>query len=199
MPGIDMVEEQAKDEAIVEIMRFLKKEEVSPSIEKRRIVIDEILYYLSNVDDDPSLRLYIQENLMSSVITQYHEHNGHMGIDKTFQTIKQKYYWPNLYKEVYGYVEKCITCQAHNMRIIKAPVQETGIPTYPFAKIGLDLSRPYPTSLSGNKYIIAFIDLYSGYPEAFPVPDKSADNVRHLLIEEIFARIRHGQSESQNV
>ena len=52
------------------------------------------------------------------------------------------------------------------------------------------MSGPYPTSLSGNKYIIAFIDLYSGYPEAFPVPDKSADNVVHLLIEEIFPR--HG-------
>ena len=48
---------------------------------------------------------------------------------------------------------KCITCQACNMQKIKAPVQETGIPPYPLAKIGLDLSVPYPTSLLGNKYI----------------------------------------------
>ena len=190
MPDTDMVQEVAKDEAIVEIIRSLKKEEVPPSIEKRHIVIDDILYYISNVDDDPSLRLYIPENLKRSVITQYHDQNGHMGIDKTFETIKQKYYWPNLYKEVYGYMEKCITYQARNMRKIKAPVQETGIPPYPFAKIGLDLPGPYPTSLSGNKYIIAFIDLSKGYPEAFPVPDKSADNVVHFLIEEIFPR--HG-------
>ena len=148
------------------------------------------IIYISNVDDDPLLRLYIPENLKSSVVTQYHDHNGDMGIDKTFETIKQKYYWPNMYKELYAYVAKCIPCQARNMRKIKAPLQETLIPPYPFAKIGLDLSGPYPTSLSGNKYIIAFIDLYSGYPEAFPVPDKSADNVVHLLIEEIFPR--HG-------
>ena len=189
-PDIDIVQEQAKDEAIVAIMKTLKKDEVPSSIEKRHIVIDGVLYYISNVDDDPALRLYIPENLKGNVVTQYHDHNGHMGIDKTFETIKQKYYWPNMYKELYAYVEKCITCQARNMRKIKAPVQETGIPPYPFAKIGLDLSGPYPTSLSGNKYIIAFIDLYSGYPEAFPVPDKSADNVVHLLIEEIFPR--HG-------
>jgi hypothetical protein len=36
--------------------------------------------------------------------------------------------------------------------IIKPPLQETDIPPYLFAKIGLDLSGPYPTSLSGNKY-----------------------------------------------
>jgi hypothetical protein len=36
-----------------------------------------------------------------------------------------------------------------------------------------------------NKYIIGFIDIYSGWPEAFSVPAKTTDNVAHLLIEEI--------------
>ena len=42
--------------------------------------------------------------------------------------------------------------------------------------------------MSGNKYIIGFIDLYSGWPEAFSVPAKSTDNVAHLLIEEFIPR-----------
>ena len=42
--------------------------------------------------------------------------------------------------------------------------------------------------MSGNKYIIAFVDWFSGWPEAFAVPDKTADTVAHLLIEEIFPR-----------
>jgi len=50
------------------------------------------------------------------------------------------------------------------------------------------LSGPYPKTLSGNKYIVTFIDLYSGFPEAFAIPDKSADNIVYLLIEEIFPR-----------
>ena len=190
MPDLNMVQEQAKDEAIVEIITSLQKDNAPPSIAKRHIIVDDVLYYISNIDDDPSLRLYIPGQLRENVVVQYHDQNGHMGIDKTFEAIKQKYYWPNLYKELYDYVSKCITCQARSMRKIKPPVQETGIPPYPFARIGLDLSGPYPTSLAGNKYIVAFIDLYSGYPEAFPVPDKSADNIVHLLIEEIFSR--HG-------
>ena len=56
------------------------------------------------------------------------------------------------------------------------------------AKISLDLSGPYPTSMSGNKYIIAFVDWFSGWPEAFAVPDKTADTVAHLLLENIFPR-----------
>ena len=56
------------------------------------------------------------------------------------------------------------------------------------AKLSLDLSGPYPKKMSGNKFIIAFVDWFSGWPEAFAVPDKTADTVAHLLIEEIFPR-----------
>lgn len=35
---------------------------------------------------------------------------------------------------------------------------------------------------------MSFIDIYSGWPEAFPVPDKSADNIVHLILEEIYPR-----------
>ena len=74
------------------------------------------------------------------------------------------------------------------MKTVNPATQESDIPPYPFAKIGLDLSKPYPETLSQNKCIISFVDLYSGWPDAFAVPDKSAENVAHLFIEEIFPR-----------
>jgi transposase InsO family protein len=113
-----------------------------------------------------------------------------MAIDNTYDLICQKYYWPKLFKELNNYVSTCVTCQKRNFKKIKPPLQETDIPPYPFAKIGLDLSGSYPTSLSGNTYIVSFIDLYSGWPEAFAVPDKSADQICNLLIDEIFPRHR---------
>ena len=42
--------------------------------------------------------------------------------------------------------------------------------------------------MSGNKYIVAFVDRFGGWPEAFAVPDKTEDTIAHLLIEEIFPR-----------
>ena len=44
--------------------------------------------------------------------------------------------------------------------------------------------------MSGNKYITAFVDWFSGWPEAFALPDKTADTVAQLIIEEIYPR--HG-------
>ena len=60
----------------------------------------------------------------------------------------------------------CVVCKARSLQKVKQPLQETDIPPFPMAKLSLDLSGPYPTSLSGNKYIIAFVDWFSGWPEA---------------------------------
>ena len=110
---------------------------------------------------------------------EYHDNNGHMGIDKTHDTIKHKYYWPNMYKELYDYINSCITCQTKHLTKVKPPQQGTNVPPYPFAKIGLDVAGPYHKTLSGNKYVVGFVDWYSGWAEAFPVPDKSAEAIAH--------------------
>ena len=112
-----------------------------------------------------------------------------MSVQKTFDSIRQKYYWPNLFKEINNCVSECTICQTRALEKIRLPLQETDIPPYPVAKLSLDLSDPYPTSLSGNKYIIAFVDWYSGWPEAFAVPDKTADTVADLIIEQIYPRL----------
>ena len=42
--------------------------------------------------------------------------------------------------------------------------------------------------LLGKKYIVLFVDWYSCWPEAFPVPDKSEETIAYLLLEEIIPR-----------
>ena len=37
------------------------------------------------------------------------------------------------------YIGSCVICRSHNLRKTKAPVQETDIPRYAFAKVGLDI------------------------------------------------------------
>ena len=51
----------------------------------------------------------------------------------------------------------------------------TEIPVFTFDKISTDLVTEYETSSSGNKHILTIIDHLTGWPEAFPIPDKLAD------------------------
>ena len=56
------------------------------------------------------------------------------------------------------------------------------IPIRPFDKIAIDLVTECETSTSGNKHILTTINHLTGWPEAFPILDKSADTIVSTFI-----------------
>lgn len=183
---LNMRTEQQKDPVIQKIVEKMKKKD--GSVGKNMLLEDDILYFVSHPDENPVVRLYVPVHLRLQVIVAYHDNNGHFGVEKTNETLMKKYFWPGMFRQVWEHVAKCIPCNQRNLRRQRPPLQETEIPPFPFAKISLDLSGPYPTTLSGNKYIVSFVDWYSGWPEAFPTPDKNASTIASLVLEEIFPR-----------
>ena len=120
---IDMAVEQAKDEILMELKIGMQNDEVPKAVQRKHILVENIMFYISDADTDPKLRFYVPVHLRDMVIRQSHDLNGHMGIEKIFDAIKQNYYWPNLFKELYEYVSRCVLCQMRNMKKIKPPVQ----------------------------------------------------------------------------
>jgi hypothetical protein len=62
-------------------------------------------------------------------------------------------------------------------------------PTRRFERISVDLIK-LPRSKLGNEYAVVFIDSFTGWPEAIPVPDKKATPIIRVIKKYIFAR--HG-------
>ena len=60
----------------------------------------------------------------------------------------------------------------------------TEIPDRPFDKISIELVTEREMSTSGNKHILTMIDHLTGWPKAFPIPDKSADTIVSTFINE---------------
>ena len=50
------------------------------------------------------------------------------------------------------------------------------------------MSLDHILRLSDNEYIMGFVDWYSRWPKAFAVPDKTAEIVNNLPLEEIISR-----------
>ena len=73
--------------------------------------MDGLLHYLSDPGDDQRARLYIPEQIRDAVIRPYHDDNGHVGINKTFEAIERKYYPPKLYQRLTDHINACVTCQ----------------------------------------------------------------------------------------
>ena len=58
----------------------------------------------------------------------------------------------------------------------------TEIPDRPFHKVTIDLVTKCETSTSGNKHMLTITNHLTGCPEAFPIPDKSADTIVSTFI-----------------
>ena len=58
----------------------------------------------------------------------------------------------------------------------------TAIPDRPFDKIAIDLVSDLNISTSENLHILTIIDYLRGWSDAFPIPDRKADTIIHVLI-----------------
>ena len=67
----------------------------------------DVLYFLSDPDNEPRIRFVIPRHFAPELVKQYHDDNGHMGIDKAHDTLKQKYYWPDLYRKLSECINRC--------------------------------------------------------------------------------------------
>ena len=56
--GFDMSTEQLKDPEIYTIKKQLENGQTESKSHKKYIILDDVLYYISNVDEDPVVRLY---------------------------------------------------------------------------------------------------------------------------------------------
>ena len=103
---------------------------------------------------------------------------------KMFDTIKRKYYWPTLKKDIDDFVKKCPECQRNkHSRHIKLPMEPTTTDREPMSSIEMDLVGPLPTDNRDNKYILSIHCKFSRYIVAAPLPDKKAETVAKTFVD----------------
>ena len=172
-------------------IRAALKGDVPCKYSEEYVMEGDTLYHLADpvrLDHEPRMQLAIPAALVETILNNYHDGNGHFGIDKTYQTIRARYFWKNMYKDTVNYVLKCTVCSTRKLKKKRIEMQNMPIPEYPFQTVGIDTCGPYLESFSGNRYIVTIVDHFSGWPEAYPCQDKSAETIAKLLLEEFIPR-----------
>ena len=86
-------------------------------------------------------------------------------------------------KDIRKFIANCTLCHREKAKVQAYPLQMTEILYRPFDKIAIDLIMECETSNSGNKHILTIINHLTGWPETFPIPDKSADTIASTFIK----------------
>jgi len=115
---INMQVEQSKDPMLNKIIQALENPEISDHIWIRKsknyfLNQDKILMYKYGTNEQIINLIAIPEKRIKEILYNFHDHHfsGHLGIDKTYKKIMERYFWPTVYKDVRKYVSSCLSCQ----------------------------------------------------------------------------------------
>lgn len=137
----------------------------------RKDVTNELAPYFNVRDElavDNSLvmrgtdRLVVPTSLRSRVVDLAHE--GHQGIVRTKQRLRELYWWPQMYKYVQTMIASCVSCQ-YNDKTAPAPLTPVELPDGPWEKVAIDVTGPFGSATWDCRYAITLPDYYCKWPE----------------------------------
>ena len=113
---------------------------------------------------------------------------AHPGIKRTHDLISLNYWWPGMRRSIEEYIRRCDSCQRRKEdHKFVAPL---GKPEGPFVLTSVDVTGPYPQKERKNKHLLTFIDHFTKFAEAFPMPDQTAEACGRVYATQIITR--HG-------
>ena len=132
----------------------------------------------------------IPASLVPQVLNSIHSSTfgGHLGIFKTVEEVRERFYWPGFLEDVNLFIIRCEQCQkrakqpkTHRHSLIE------WTPSYPFHHIGIVFMGPLPLP-NGNQHILLIGDHFSKCYEALPLPDQTASTTATALLENWICR-----------
>ncbi|KAL6461004.1 hypothetical protein MHYP_G00309700 [Metynnis hypsauchen] len=122
-------------------------------------------------------QLVLPEKYKKLVLRKLHNGMGHQGVDRTVSLIRDRFFWPNLQKDVENYVSRSCECLKQ-----KKPSRETRAPltsittTQPFELVSIDFLHVDRCS-GGYEYILIVVDHFTRFAQAYATTSKSAKTV----------------------
>jgi transposase InsO family protein len=134
------------------------------------------------------LRLCIPKSERARLLHKYHSEFAHSGVNKLYDMLCERVWWPRMLRDVVAYIQKCSVCQRSKGGVNKVLTRPMNLPTRPWSHVHFDHVGPLPTTDNGNMYILTVVDRFTRYAEAFPVKDLTSEETAKILVEKIICR-----------
>ena len=156
---------------------------------KEFILIEGIIYRCVDDGYERYQQLLVPKELRKEILWSLHDDrvSGHLGIAKTYDRLRRRFYWPKMFRSVYRYVNRCIDCQGKK----KTPGRKYGLgqmmetPVIPFETVGCDLLGKFKPSNDNKSYIVVCTDHCSRFVVTAALEDIKAETVAKFLIEKV--------------
>ncbi|KAL0172449.1 hypothetical protein M9458_032760, partial [Cirrhinus mrigala] len=106
----------------------------------------------------PEGKIFVPTSLRHSLLDSVHTslRSGHPGSYRTLSLLKNRYWWPNMARDVARYVKGCSVCAISStpLRLPEGKLVPLPIPRRPWSHLGVDFATDLPPS---NRYTTIFV------------------------------------------
>jgi hypothetical protein len=128
---------------------------------------------------------YLPKQERLEKMKQLHEVMGHLSSPSIAESLKRRWWWPNLSNDLVAFIRSCDHCQRFRSldRPPPNPMYPLPPPGIPFHTWGIDFIEDLPETQRGNKHILDAICHATKRYVAKAVPDKSSGTIALFLYE----------------
>ena len=147
---------------------------------KKYILLDSLLFKVMSTPEKEMAVLVLPEICVDNIISLFHSSLfvGHQGVIKTYLTISDKFFIPNLIHYFRLYIKGCHICQPlRNEKPLTRLLQTRKNLNYrPLSRLSMDL-KVMPRSGKGHKFILCSIDEGTNYLITVPIYQSKVEEV----------------------
>uniref|UniRef100_A0A803T7J6 Integrase catalytic domain-containing protein n=1 Tax=Anolis carolinensis TaxID=28377 RepID=A0A803T7J6_ANOCA len=134
----------------------------------------------------PDARVYVPKDLAWHIVQHMHQ-NTHLGKMALANLLGRQLYIDGLHSLTAAAARRCWTCIKNNPR--EGPLKPPGVQHVggvPFEALVTDFTEMPP--YKGYKYLLVFVDTYTGWVEAYPTRTEKAVEVSRALMKDVIPR-----------
>lgn len=141
-----------------------------------------VLYRKRQTGPDISLQLVLPEELRPMALQHLHHNMGHLGVDRTIDLVRTRFFWPKMQTSVEKMISTCERCGRRKSKPERAAPLMNIQTTRPLELVSIDYLSIEPDQ-SNTKDVLVITDVFTKFAVAIPTPNQRARTVAKALWE----------------
>lgn len=130
-------------------------------------------------------QLVLPAEFRTIVLKSLHDDLGHLGIERTIDMLRNRFFWPRMATDVEQYIKNCGECVLRKSPCPRVAPLHQIVSTGPMDLVCIDFLSMEPDS-KGISNVLVITDHFTRYAQAFPTKNQKALTVAKVLVEKYF-------------